>query len=290
MRGSCLCGDVVWEGSGPGDLVHHCHCSMCRKSHGTPFATAGGFAEKDFRFVSGEGGIRRRESSPGFFRCFCGRCGSVVPGPASDGIVFVPFGNVEDDPGGRPVAHIFVASKAPWYDLPEDGLPRFDAYPPGYAEPKPLPSPPRSVSEGRVGGSCLCGAVAFDFEPPIDRWYQCHCSRCRRARRPARVEHFSRRQALPLAARRGPDRRLQAARGRALHAELLPDLRLEGAARQPAGRLRRDPGRQPRRRSRRAGAVPHLRRVEGAVVRDRRRAAAARRAAGVGSRRRRAVA
>ena len=57
--------------------------------------------------------------------------------------MWVAFGNVEGDPGGRPVAHIFVASKAPWYDLPDDGLPRFDAYPPGYADPELFPSQPR---------------------------------------------------------------------------------------------------------------------------------------------------
>ena len=58
MRGSCLCGDTVWEASGAGELVHHCHCSMCRKFHGTPFSTFGGFDEAGFRFVH-SGSVRR---------------------------------------------------------------------------------------------------------------------------------------------------------------------------------------------------------------------------------------
>jgi hypothetical protein len=182
MHGRCLCSEVAWEGEGPGELVHHCHCGMCRKASGSAFATVGGYPAATFRFVGGEDAIRRYESSPGVQRPFCGRCGSSVPGPAFQGTVFVPFGNVDGDPGGRPVAHIFVASKAPWYEIPPDDLPRFDAYPPGYAEPQLFPSPPRGASDGRVGGSCLCGAVAYDFEPPIDGWYSCHCSRCRRAR------------------------------------------------------------------------------------------------------------
>jgi hypothetical protein len=162
---------------------------MCRKTHGTAFATAAGFPASDFRFLSGETGIRRYESSPGNARCFCGRCGSSVPGAPFDGTVFVAIGNVEGDPGGRPMAHIFVGSKAPWYDIPDE-LPRFDAYPPGYPQPDLFPSPPRGGADGRVGGSCLCGAVAYDFEKPVGAWHNCHCSRCRRARGAAHASNI----------------------------------------------------------------------------------------------------
>jgi len=182
MRGSCLCGDVVWEGTGAGELMHHCHCGMCRKASGTAFTTMAGFPAADFRFVAGEAGVRRYVSSPGNRRCFCGRCGSMVPGAPFQDIVFVTMGNVEDDPGARAIAHIFVASKAPWYEIPADEVPRFDAYPPGYPDPELFASLPRGAADGRVGGSCLCGAVAYDLEPRIDGWFQCHCSRCRRAR------------------------------------------------------------------------------------------------------------
>lgn len=180
MRGSCLCGETLWEVSGPGELVHHCHCSMCRKAHGTPFTTSGGFAESSFRFLR-EDHVRRFESSRGSFRVFCGRCGSAAPGEASRGQVFVSFGSLEGDPGGRPIAHIFAASKAPWHEITDD-LPRFDAYPPGYDDPDLLPREVPRASAGRIGGSCLCTAVAFEFTGPVDRWYNCHCSRCRRAR------------------------------------------------------------------------------------------------------------
>lgn len=107
--------------------MHYCHCAMCRKTHGTAFATAAGLPADGFRFLSGEAGIRRYESSPGNQRCFCGRCGASVPGAAFDGTVFVPFGNVADDPGGRPVAHIYVASQAPWFVI-ADELPQFPEF------------------------------------------------------------------------------------------------------------------------------------------------------------------
>ena len=46
VTGSCLCGDVAWAVSGPLELMSHCHCSMCRKAHGSAFATYVGARER----------------------------------------------------------------------------------------------------------------------------------------------------------------------------------------------------------------------------------------------------
>ena len=177
MRGSCLCGDVSFEAEGGFELAAHCHCARCRKAHGTAFATHAATPERGF---SSQGVSARFESSPGFFRCFCPRCGSVTTGDAVDGRRFVPLGSVEGEAGVRPQAHIFVASKAPWFAL-HDALPRFDAYPPGFGAPAletraPLDAP------GPIRGSCLCGGVGFAIteQPQLARY--CHCSRCRKAR------------------------------------------------------------------------------------------------------------
>ena len=35
------------------------------------------------------------------------------------------------DPGVRPGEHIFVKSKAPWYEI-ADALPQFEEWPPGF--------------------------------------------------------------------------------------------------------------------------------------------------------------
>ena|SRR5690349_7408370 len=32
-----------------------------------------------------------------------------------------------------------------------------------------------------IRGSCLCGAVRFEIEPPLTGFRYCHCSRCRKA-------------------------------------------------------------------------------------------------------------
>jgi hypothetical protein len=48
---------------------------------------------------------------------------------AERGIVNVPAGSLDTDPGIEPAAHIFVGSKASW-DRITDSIPQFDAMPP----------------------------------------------------------------------------------------------------------------------------------------------------------------
>jgi len=40
VRGTCLCGDVAFEADAPFEFMGHCHCSMCRKHHGAAFSSA----------------------------------------------------------------------------------------------------------------------------------------------------------------------------------------------------------------------------------------------------------
>jgi hypothetical protein len=182
VRGTCLCGGVAWQFSEPLDFTSHCHCSRCRKVHGAPFATYVLFPAKNFRLERGREHIVRYESSPGFFRPFCGGCGSVVSdGEAWKDLAGAPAGPLDDDPGVRPVAHIFAASKAPWFEI-QDGLARFDTYPPEFDAPALAELPDRHAATGGPGGSCLCGGVAYVVEACPLRCYNCHCSRCRKAR------------------------------------------------------------------------------------------------------------
>ena len=66
MNGGCLCGNVRWHSERGFELTAHCHCSRCRKAHGTAYGTDGVAADAGFRM---EGERARFESSPGFVRC-----------------------------------------------------------------------------------------------------------------------------------------------------------------------------------------------------------------------------
>ena len=126
IRGSCLCKRVRFEIRGKFGPTSHCHCSMCRKATGAAFGTYGEVRADNFRVVAGEELILRYKSSPGVERTFCARCGSTLQfiSEKNSGFVEVALGTLDDDPGVRATRHIFVASKAPWFEI-TDGLHQF---------------------------------------------------------------------------------------------------------------------------------------------------------------------
>ena len=179
-RGSCLCGKVQYEISGTPKWMANCHCSMCRKHHGSLFQTVIGVDPGNFRWLSGQDAIVHYRSSVAFARPFCRHCGSAVPDLAN-GTVTCPAGTFVGDVGAKPQAHIFVKSKSPMETI-TDSLPQFDEYPPGYGtavETKGEAAPP---DDGTIRGSCLCGDVAFEIDSRVKHMINCHCSRCRRSR------------------------------------------------------------------------------------------------------------
>ena len=176
--GSCLCGEVTYEVSGPYQWMTHCHCSMCRKHHGTLYGTTIGVAKENFRLLSGAQDIVHYRATPAFERPFCRHCGSTVPDPGSDSVV-VPAGTLQSFDDMKPRAHIFVASKSPMCEI-TDSLKQFDTYPPGYGTAVDRPVAPSA--SGQLTGSCLCGAVAYSVDETPTKVVNCHCTRCQRSR------------------------------------------------------------------------------------------------------------
>ena len=81
IQGSCLCGTVRYEVDGPFTAMLSCHCSMCRKHHGAPFATYATAALAGFRWTNGEHALGHYAASPNYSRSFCTTCGAVAPSP-----------------------------------------------------------------------------------------------------------------------------------------------------------------------------------------------------------------
>lgn len=136
IRGSCLCGGVRYEISGPLGPAGNCHCSMCRKQHGAAFRSRAGIDPAQFHWTKGEALVTFYESSPGTHRGFCSICGSPIvnriePTAVTGGGVTrmgVQLGSLDDDPDVRPSMHAFVADKAPWFTITDD-LPQFPQAP-----------------------------------------------------------------------------------------------------------------------------------------------------------------
>jgi hypothetical protein len=130
LLGSCLCGSVGYEIAAPLGTVEHCHCSMCRKAHGTAFSTNSVVPTDALTVTFGAAFIAEYESSPNRRKRFCSKCGSQLFIRRLDKPEFtvVTLGTIDGDPNARPARHVFVASKAPWYDI-ADTLPQFNIYP-----------------------------------------------------------------------------------------------------------------------------------------------------------------
>ena len=131
-KGGCLCGAVRFTISGGIRNIVYCHCSLCRKAQGSAFATNGIVELEHFRFETGEAALTGYESSPGQTRYFCKHCGSPIISKNSSvpDHVRVRVGTIESDIVERPMAHIFVSSKACWEDICGD-LAQYEEYEPG---------------------------------------------------------------------------------------------------------------------------------------------------------------
>ncbi len=131
MRGSCLCGAVTYEAEVPNLLIGHCSCRTCRKAHAAPFPATSRVPRDKFRWLSGEEKLRAFESSPGKNRLFCSVCGSqlIAERPAEPHVI-LRVATLDDDPGTKPVIHIWRSHEVPWLAY-EGDIKRYEEWPPG---------------------------------------------------------------------------------------------------------------------------------------------------------------
>jgi hypothetical protein len=131
LTARCLCDGVRLRVSGKLGAAAFCHCSQCRRANGSAFACNAPVRSKYLEFEAGRELIREFESSPGKFRAFCSRCGSPIYSRlVSEPDLFrLRLGLVDGDPGRRPLFHVWVGSKAPWFEI-TDALPQFPSVPP----------------------------------------------------------------------------------------------------------------------------------------------------------------
>ncbi|WP_093164156.1 GFA family protein [Variovorax sp. YR216] len=115
MKGSCLCGHLVYEVDQLDGPIVHCHCKTCRKAHAAAFASTARVMRNHFRWIQGEDALGSHESSPGKRRFFCTRCGThLVAERAEQAHVILRVGSLDEDPGIAPTTHIWTSHDVPW--------------------------------------------------------------------------------------------------------------------------------------------------------------------------------
>ena len=128
FKGSCHCGQCCYECIGELYDVMHCHCSNCRKLHGSPFTTYGGVAENQFSWFCDLTNIKEYKSSSHVVRCLCENCGSLLVSIDSreDNTLYLNLGLVDSNISIQPEYHQYVGSKVPWYRITDD-IPQFES-------------------------------------------------------------------------------------------------------------------------------------------------------------------
>jgi hypothetical protein len=132
-RGSCLCGEIAFEIDREGvAAVTACYCVSCRKVSGAQFGVYLQVRSSGFRWIAGEDKVETFESSPGNLRGRCRTCGSIAPINTNYGVVRVPGGALDEDPGVCPDIVLYERSKAAWCGA-ETAMNRFeDMGPPAF--------------------------------------------------------------------------------------------------------------------------------------------------------------
>ncbi|MEW8255899.1 MAG: GFA family protein [Candidatus Thiodiazotropha taylori] len=127
IRGSCACGEVIYEVDGELHDAASCHCSMCRKANGAQSSAFALIEPGKPSWLTGESLLTHYNSSEAMGSLFCSRCGSPLAGTYQGVIGWVTLGCVDGEPGLKVGKHIFMGSRASWETNPGDVL-QFDEF------------------------------------------------------------------------------------------------------------------------------------------------------------------
>ena len=127
LSGKCECGAVRYRVADEFRYAANCHCSNCRASTGSAFKPFAGIEREKLEVTRGAdklliwGNAENNHTR-------CAVCGSLLYSVVRDGAyVHVALGSLADEPRVRPTEHIFVGSKAPWFEI-TDELPQREEY------------------------------------------------------------------------------------------------------------------------------------------------------------------
>ena len=127
LVGKCWCGTVRYRVEDEFLYASNCHCSRCRAATGSAFKAFAGIEREKLEIMDGlDALLIAGEEDLNDTRC--GACGSLLFSVVRDGAyVHVAMGSLVDAPSIRPTKHIFVGSKAPWFEITDD-LPQFEEH------------------------------------------------------------------------------------------------------------------------------------------------------------------
>jgi len=129
MKGSCLCGAVVYEIDRLDMPIQHCHCVTCRKAHAAAFTSTAGVNREHFRWLKGEEKLSSYQSSSGKRRYSCSVCGShLVASREAQPNVVLRVATLDEDPHATPQGHFWTSHDVSWLEY-GDTVPSYPTAP-----------------------------------------------------------------------------------------------------------------------------------------------------------------
>ena len=129
LRGRCACKTVAYEVADEFIVAYNCHCSNCRATTGSAFLPWGEIEREKLTVTEGAASLMVVGEGDADHETRCQLCWSLLYWTVRDrGRIRVPYGSLIDEPAHKPTDHMFVGSKASWYEIRDD-LPQHDGYP-----------------------------------------------------------------------------------------------------------------------------------------------------------------
>ena len=125
LNGGCWCGAVRYRVADAFLFACNCHCSRCRAATGSAFKPFARIERDRLELQAGADAVLV-VGDDDLNDTRCASCGSLLFSVVG-AHVHVALGSLADAPSVRPREHIFVGSKAPWFEITDD-LPQFDEY------------------------------------------------------------------------------------------------------------------------------------------------------------------
>src|SRR5919197_1196624 len=127
LVGKCECGTVRYRVADAFLYASNCHCSRCRAATGSAFKPFAGIERETLELTDGwEALLINGDKDLNDTRC--GVCGSLLYSVVGDGAyVHIALRSLVDAPSLRANRHIFVGSKAPWFEITDD-FPQFEEH------------------------------------------------------------------------------------------------------------------------------------------------------------------
>jgi hypothetical protein len=127
LNGKCECGAVRYRVPDEFLYAANCYCSNCRAGTGSAFKPFAGIQREKLEVTDGTDTLLVWGDDMGN-HTRCAVCGSLLYSVVREGAyVHVALGSLVDAPSIRPTEHIFVGSKAPWFEITDD-LPQHEEY------------------------------------------------------------------------------------------------------------------------------------------------------------------